>query len=146
MVIDPYWESPVAVDNVFGGEPKRTNMWDVTHGDDQYLWAERHIRKKSKAKYKFVFAHHVMGNRRGGIELAGLWEWGGKNAKGVNEFATQRPRWNLPIHQLMVANKVTIFFLGTTTFGSTNSSMVSPIKVSPSQLIPTTRCGIPMLI
>lgn len=111
VVIDPYWESPVAVDNVFGGEPKRTNMWDVTHGDDQYLWLKDTL-EKSKAKYKFVFAHHVMGTGRGGIELAGLWEWGGKNAKGVNEFATQRPRWNLPIHQLMVANKVTIFFQG----------------------------------
>lgn len=111
VVIDPYWSSPVAVDNVFGGEPKRTNMWDVTHGDEQYMWLKETL-ENSKAKYKFVFAHHVMGTGRGGVELAGSWEWGGKNSKGVNEFATQRPRWNVPIHQLMVANKVTIFFQG----------------------------------
>jgi hypothetical protein len=111
VVIDPYWASTVAVDNVFGGDPKRTNMWDVTHGDEQYLWLKETL-EKSKSKYKFIFAHHVMGTGRGGIELAGLWEWGGKNTKGVSEFATQRPKWNLPIHQLMVANKVTIFFQG----------------------------------
>lgn len=111
VVIDPYWASTVAVDNVFGGDPKRTNMWDVTHGDEQYLWLKETL-EKSKSKYKFVFAHHVMGTGRGGVELAGLWEWGGKNAKGVSEFAALRPKWNLPIHQLMVANKVTIFFQG----------------------------------
>lgn len=111
VVIDPYWASPVAVDNVFGGDPKRANMWEVTHGDDQYFWLKDTL-ERSKAKYKFVFAHHVMGTGRGGIELANSWEWGGKNSKGINEFATQRPRWNLQIHQLMVANKVTIFFQG----------------------------------
>ncbi len=111
VVIDPYWASTVAVDNVFGGDPKRTNMWDVTHGNEQYLWLKETL-EKSKSKYKFVFAHHVMGTGRGGIELAGLWEWGGKNSKGLNEFANQRPTWNLPIHQLMVANKVSIFFQG----------------------------------
>jgi hypothetical protein len=111
VVIDPYWSSPVAVDNVFGGSDKRALMWDVTHGDAQYQWLKTTL-EQSRAKYKFVFAHHVMGTGRGGIELARLWEWGGENSKGVNEFAALRPAWSSPIHQLMVANRVTIFFQG----------------------------------
>jgi hypothetical protein len=111
VVIDPYWASPVAVDNQFGGVSKRQSMWDVTHGDAQYNWLKRTL-EQSKAKYKFVFAHHVMGTGRGGIELAKLWEWGGENQNGQLEFAAQRPSWTTPIHQLMVANKVSIFFQG----------------------------------
>jgi hypothetical protein len=111
VVIDPYWSSPVAVDNVFGGSDKRALMWDVTHGDAQYQWLKTTL-EQSKAKYKFVFAHHVMGTGRGGIELARLWEWGGENSKGVNEFTALRPTWSSPIHQLMAANRVTIFFQG----------------------------------
>jgi len=33
VVIDPYWESPVCVDNPFNGGAKRSNLWDVTHDD-----------------------------------------------------------------------------------------------------------------
>jgi len=111
VVIDPYWSSPVPVDNVFGNGAKRSNMWDVTHGDAQYAWLKATL-EKSTARYKFVFAHHVMGTGRGGIELADLWEWGGRNAAGTPEFASLRPNWALPIHQLMVANHVSIFFQG----------------------------------
>jgi hypothetical protein len=111
VVIDPYWASPVAVDNVFGGSSKRSNMWDVTHGDAQYQWLKTTL-EQSRARYKFVFAHHVMGTGRGGAELASLWEWGGQDQQGANLFAVQRPGWALPIHQLMVTNKVTIFFQG----------------------------------
>ena len=111
VVIDPYWESPVAVDNQFGGSTKRLSMWDVSHGDAQYNWLKRTL-EQSKAKYKFVFAHHVMGTGRGGIELAKLWEWGGESQNGQLDFATQRPSWTTPIHQLMAANKVSIFFQG----------------------------------
>ncbi|NDE01214.1 MAG: hypothetical protein EBZ91_05580 [Gammaproteobacteria bacterium] len=111
VVIDPYWASPVAVDNIFGSTTKRANLWDVTHGDAQYLWLKNTL-EKSTAKYKFVFAHHVMGTGRGGIELAGLYEWGGKNPNGTTEFSVRRPTWTAPIHQLMAANKVKIFFQG----------------------------------
>lgn len=111
VVIDPYWASPVAVDNIFGGGARRGSLWDVTHGDTQYLWLKNTL-EKSTAKYKFVFAHHVMGTGRGGIELAGLYEWGGKNPNGTTDFSTRRPTWGNPIHQLMVANKVKIFFQG----------------------------------
>ncbi len=111
VVIDPYWSSPVAVDNIFGGTARRGSLWDVTHGDNQYLWLKTTL-ESSTAKYKFVFAHHVMGTGRGGIELAGLYEWGGKNPNGTSDFSSRRPTWESPIHQLMVANKVRIFFQG----------------------------------
>ncbi|NBX96275.1 MAG: hypothetical protein EBQ88_06035 [Betaproteobacteria bacterium] len=112
VVLDPYWSSPVAVDNIYGNSKKdNSNMWDVTHGDAQYAWLKRTL-ESSKASHKFVFAHHVMGTGRGGIELASQWEWGGSNAKGVDEMKTQRPSWSAPIHQLFVQNKVKIFFQG----------------------------------
>ena len=111
VTIDPYWASPVAVDNQFGGTTKRLSMWDVTHGDAQYQWLKKTL-EDSKAKYKFVFAHHVMGTGRGGIELVRQWEWGGEDTKGISYFAIQRPTWPSPIHQLFVKNGVTIFFQG----------------------------------
>jgi hypothetical protein len=111
VVIDPYWSSPVCVDDPYGGGPKRTDMWSVTHGDAQYQWLKTTL-EQSRAKYKFVFAHHVMGTGRGGIELAKWWEWGGLNANGTSGFANERPAWAAPIHALLVANKVTIFFQG----------------------------------
>lgn len=109
VVIDPYWHSPVAVDNVAGGGDKRANMWDITLGDIQYKWLKQTL-ESSRAQYKFVFTHQVLGTGRGGIELAGSYEWGGRSQKGVWEFDKMRPNWELPIHQLMVKNGVTIFF------------------------------------
>jgi hypothetical protein len=53
-----------------------------------------------------------MGSGRGGIDVAGRWEWGGQNANGSWGFSKERPSWALPIHQLMAANRVTIFFQG----------------------------------
>ena len=111
VTIDPYWSSPVAVDNVFGGDTKRASLWDITHGDAQYQWLKNTL-ERSTAKYKFVFAHHVMGTQRGGIELARQYEWGGEDARGVNQFAANRPTWQQPIHQLFVSTKVTAFFQG----------------------------------
>ena len=111
VVIDPYWGSPICVDDPFGGGTKRTNLWDITHGDAQYQWLKATL-EGSRAKYKFVFAHHVMGTQRGGTEVAGLYEWGGNNANGSWGFTANRPTWASPIHQLMAANKVTIFFQG----------------------------------
>jgi hypothetical protein len=66
----------------------------------------------SNAKYKFIFTHHVLGTGRGGVEMAGQFEWGGKNQKGVWEFDKKRPGWDMPIHQLMAKYGVTIFFQG----------------------------------
>ncbi len=106
VVIDPYWHSTVVVDNVLGGGTKRGNMWDITLGDAQYKWFKQTL-EQSNAKYKFVFTHHVLGTGRGGIELAKQFEWG-----DAANFAARRPGWELPIHQLMVKNGVTIFFQG----------------------------------
>ena len=57
--------------------------------------------------------HHVLGEARGGANLATLYEWGGGEGKAsTSAFATNRPGWEMPIHQLMVKNKVNIFFQG----------------------------------
>jgi hypothetical protein len=123
VVIDPYWHSAVPVDNEAGregrGKPengekrdgKRRDLWDVTLGDAQYRWLAKTL-TESKALWKFVFCHHVLGTGRGGVEEAGLFEWGGKNRRGDDEFARKRPGWELPVHQLMVKTGVTILFQG----------------------------------
>lgn len=93
------------------GNGKVTNLWNVGIGDEQYAWLKKTL-ETSKAKYKFVFAHHVMGTGRGAIEVSTNYEWGGKDPKGQSTFAKERPNWELPIHDLMVKNKVSIFFQG----------------------------------
>lgn len=111
VMIDPFWSSPVCVDNNFYNNAKRPDLWTITHGDAQYQWLKSTL-ERSPAKYKFVFAHHVMGTDRGGIEVAKLYEWGGLSANGSNDFAAKRPTWPSPIHQLFVQNRVTAFFQG----------------------------------
>lgn len=110
-MIDPYWGSPVCVDNPFFGGNKRSDLWSVTHGDAQYQWLKNTL-ERSTARHKFVFAHHVLGTQRGGIEVAKLYEWGGLDERGANQFAAQRPTWSAPIHQLFVQNRVSAFFQG----------------------------------
>ncbi len=111
VVLDPYWHSKSPVDNVFNGEKKRRDLWDITIGDAQYKWLKETL-EGSRAKFKFIFAHHVNGTSRGGIEKADYFEWGGKNENGTPGFKEKRPAWELPIHQLMVKYGVTIFFQG----------------------------------
>ena len=113
IVIDPYWHSDEAVDNQPSpdGNKKNKNPWGATLGESQYKWL-KHTLETSKATFKFVFAHHVNGTGRGGVERADLFEWGGKGQNGQWQFDRYRPGWELPIHQLMVKNKVTIFFQG----------------------------------
>jgi hypothetical protein len=116
VVIDPYWHSDIAVDNPAGkivSEQVKAarDLWQVTIGDEQYKWFKSTL-ENSQAKYKFVFEHHLLGTGRGGVENAGLFEWGGYNRAGVREFEKKRPGWEMPIHDLMVKNGVTIFFQG----------------------------------
>ncbi len=131
VVIDPYWQSPAPVGMSSGmgmgslAEPPWDEIvdewnaltsppedpWESTIGDNQYQWFKSTL-EESDAKYKFVFAHHVLGTGRGAVEMAGLYEWGGHNSAGEWEFDERRPGWELPIHQLMVENGVTIFFQG----------------------------------
>ena len=118
VVLDCYWHSPTRVDNPFQEGPgegqnanKDRDWWGITLGDAQYKWFKQTL-AKSTAGYKFVFAHHVLGTGRGGTDESDLYEWGGKDRRGRDEFATRRPGWDLPIHQLMVKHGVTIFFQG----------------------------------
>jgi len=87
------------------------DLWNVTLGDAQYAWLTRTL-EGSRARYKFVFAHHVLGTGRGAVELADLYEWGGRDRRGADQFRQRRPSWPLPIHQLMVRTGVTAFFQG----------------------------------
>ncbi len=122
VTIDPYWHSATAVDNSVGKGPKEEggggkrnrNLWDITLGETQYKWLTKTL-LESKAKYKFVFAHHVNGTGRGAIENATLYEWGGRDPRGGDLFKTKRPGWDLPIHQLFVKAGVSIFSRVTTT-------------------------------
>lgn len=111
VVVDPYWHSKIAVDGDRDSGKGKRDLWDVTLGEQQYRWFKRTL-EQSKARYKFVFTHHVLGTGRGGVERAGLYEWGGRNNRGQWEFDQKRPGWELPIHQLMVRNGVSIFFQG----------------------------------
>ena len=119
VVLDNYWHSPVQVDSGFqekdkggghGGKHNR-DWWGVTMGKKQYDWFKRTL-EQSRAKYKFVFAHHVLGTGRGGVDQCDLYEWGGRDKRGDWDFDRQRPGWELPVHQLMVKYGVTIFFQG----------------------------------
>lgn len=114
VVIDPYWHSDAAVDNQpskEGEEKKKKDPWGATLGKEQYEWLKKTL-ETSTSKFKFVFAHHVNGTGRGGVERAKYFEWGGYGQNGQWQFDRFRPGWEMPIHQLMVKNKVTIFFQG----------------------------------
>jgi hypothetical protein len=120
VVLDNYWHSPAQVDSGFkggggkkGDDKKNRDWWGITLGDEQYQWFKKTL-EGSKAKFKFVFAHHVLGSGRGGVEVSEFCEWGGKpRGKGaVGEFKTKRPGWELPVHQLMAKHGVSIFFQG----------------------------------
>ncbi len=90
---------------------KPTN-WNWSLGLPQYTWLKNKL-ESSTAKYKFVFAHHVRGQGRGGITNAKLFEWGGYEQNGTTySFPTKRPGWGKPIHKLFVDNGVNIFFQG----------------------------------
>jgi len=91
--------------------PKTSDKWSVTHGDGQYQWLKQTL-EQSSAKWKFVFAHHVMGTGRGGIEIVNQYEWGGNNTDGTWGLTAKRPTWTASLHQLFVANHVTAFFQG----------------------------------
>ncbi len=106
IILDPYWYTTT--------KPDANNGWRWTLGKTQYDWLRNSL-EKSKSKFKFVFAHQLIGgdpNGRGGIEFADLYEWGGKNLNGSDGWATNRPGWYKPIKDLLTENRVTIFFHG----------------------------------
>lgn len=103
VVLDPYWYT------------KTKPGWGWTLGVDQYNWLKT-VLSTSKAKFKFVFCHQLIGGNgtdgRGGVEVAHLFEHGGKNTDSTWGFDTYRSGWQKPIHTLMVENNVNIFFHG----------------------------------
>lgn len=118
IVLDPFWNTTT--------NPNQGNdAWNWTLGQTQYNWL-RDTLKNSSARYKFVFMHHIVGGTttladgvtpnvaaRGGVEVAGFYEWGGLNADGTtNGFASHRPGWDMPIHNLLKQNKVSVVFHG----------------------------------
>lgn len=84
--------------------------WEWTIGKTQYDWLKSTL-ENSTAKYKIVFTHHILGETRGATVVAKTFEWGGLD-NGTNKFAANRPGWDMPIHQLMVKNKVNLFIQG----------------------------------
>jgi len=49
---------------------------------------------------------------RSRAEAAGFYEWGGRNPDGTDGFKEKRRGWSMPIHQLLLRNKVNIVFHG----------------------------------
>lgn len=120
VVLDPFWYTMTkpyagAMPGEKDDERVIGDRWDWTLGWQQYQWLKQTL-QSSKAKFKFVFAHHVTGGTqpygRGGAAAAPYFEWGGLNADNTWGFDAKRPGWGTPIHQLMVENNVTIFFHG----------------------------------
>ncbi len=85
--------------------------WEWTLGATQYAWLRQTL-EESDARYKFVFAHHILGETRGGVGVAKFYEWGGYEGDGTWGFPANRAGWAMPVHQLMAAHGVTIFFQG----------------------------------
>lgn len=105
VTLDPY---------LYTAKKPAANGWGWTLGKTQYDWLKK-ILESSKAKFKFVFIHQLVGGSkegRGGVEFAKFHEWGGSNADGSNGFAANRSGWAMPIHKLLAANKVDIVFKG----------------------------------
>jgi hypothetical protein len=125
VVLDPYHYSTTWPDDYgegYGGEgqdgEESGDRWDWSLGIEQYLWF-KNILETSTAKFKLVFSHHVTGGStvygRGGISAAPYFEWGGYNIDGTWGWDEHRPAaegWDLPVHQMMVANGVSVFFHG----------------------------------
>ncbi len=109
IVLDPFWNHPVA--------PEQGGDWFLTLGKEQYDWLKTTL-ETSKSKYKFIFAHNLIGGldmggaMRGGVEVVKYLEMGGYNLDGTYGFDKARPGWAKPIHQLLVDNHATIFFHG----------------------------------
>ena len=107
VVLDPFWYTKTV--------SKQQNRWNWTLGKPQYDWLRATL-EGSQAKFKFVFAHHIVGGNdaqsRGGIEAAPYFEWGGQELDGSDTFAKNRPGWGKPIHQLFVDTHVSAFFHG----------------------------------
>jgi hypothetical protein len=121
IVFDPFQYTMENPYGNFAGEgnddPASGDRWNWTLGQQQFNWLKSTL-ENSNAKFKFMFAHHMLGGTqnyvRGGAEPAHQFEWGGYNADGVTwGWTSKRPGWgDDPIHQLMINNHVSAFFHG----------------------------------
>ncbi len=129
VVVSPYWTTTTKpyTTSTGGGEGDTTgsgDRWDWTLGATQFNWLKTTL-ANSDAKYKFVFAHQIVGGNsmtnqvnygHGGVDSANFVEWGGYNVDGTT-YAWSANRdtsvWgNQPIREMMEANGVTAFFHG----------------------------------
>ena len=104
----------VVIDMYGYTEVRSKDPWCFTLGKKQYNWFKQTL-GQSNAKYKFVFAHQLVGGDsegRGGTEIADYFEMGGENSDDSYGFNIQRPDWEKPLHQIMVENGVQIYFHG----------------------------------
>jgi predicted phosphodiesterase len=91
--------------------------WQRTLGEQQYKWL-RNTLQQTKALYRFVFIHNLVGGAdnkglaRGGAEAAAFYEWGGRNADSTDGFALHRPGWDMPVHDLLMKYNVNAVFHG----------------------------------
>lgn len=103
IVLDPYWYTTTK------------SVWGWTLGSTQYNWLKQTL-SNSTAKFRFVFCHQlVSGNGlegRGGSESVPLYEMGGNNTDGSYGFASNRPGWYKPVHDLLKEYNCSIFFHG----------------------------------
>lgn len=105
VVLDPYRYSVPS-----GG--RNGDGWSWSLGREQYDWLAQTL-AASKSAYKFIFIHNLLAGdqaSRGGVEIAGFNEWGGKNLDGTDGFAQHRPGWQMPLHQLLLKHHVTAVF------------------------------------
>lgn len=93
------------------GSEEKKDAWSFSLGKEQYDWLHATL-KQSKARYKIVMGHHILGSCRGGIEWASFFEWGGLHRNGTRAFEEKRPDWAMPIHELFTTYKVTAFIQG----------------------------------
>jgi hypothetical protein len=124
IVLDPFWYTMTKAQNdpsTYGGgedtEPGTGDRWAWTLGDAQYEWLKATLLANRNAKYKFIFMHHMTGGTedyiREGAYATPYCEWGGYDEDGTTySFATRRPGWDAPIHQVLVENKVSALFHG----------------------------------
>lgn len=103
VVLDPFR---------YSSRDRMGDGWGWSLGQEQYRWLEKTL-DSSRAKFKFVVIHNLLcGDQasRGGVEIAGGNEWGGKNRDGSEGFRQHRPGWSMPVHPLLVRHHVAAVF------------------------------------
>ena len=121
VVFDPFQYTMTNPYGFAAGEgsddPASGDRWNWTLGQEQFEWLRETLRN-SNAKYKFMFAHHMVGGTqnyvRGGATPAHMFEWGGYDDDGITwGWDIERAGWgDDTIRQLMIDNGVSGFFHG----------------------------------